>query len=344
MVAVNDRPLTPAERAALFMQNTRQHIIALPSRALPASSTVEFELPKVRLTSRILLEIQGTVGIGGTGTATVNPYGAARFIRNLRVSINNGFNPYQISGRGLLFENMTMNLGQAESVAEQNMLGNTRGVATNPFSLYLEVPLTLNNRDPIGIINTANQQTSVTIVIDTDTLASLFTTAETGLTSDIRVIPHVESFSIPQNPQAIPDMSILKLTQEFSQTIPMAGEVTFDLHTGLIYRKIIALFETAAGEGMTLEQVGNLHLVLNQADIPYMVTPFVQRVRNHRAYSHPLMTGVFIFDFTGESQPNYGGRRDYIDTEQLTEFWLRTNTTVPGRLTVITQTLARLGG
>ena len=343
MVMVQEqRQLTPQEKAMLFNQNTRQHLIALPSRALPPSTTVEIEIPKVRLTSRILLELSGTVTMTGTGSATLNPSRAARFIRNLRLSINNGFNPFQISGRGLFLYNHLLNSGVGETVDDQNTLGVTRGAA-NPFRLFLEVPITLNQRDTIGLINTANQQTTVTLVIDTDTLASLFTSSETGLTSDIRITPHVESFAIPQNPQAIPDLSILKLVHEFSQAIPSAGDVTFDLQTGLVYRKIIAIYEDAAGVGLPVTALSNFNLVLNQADFPYMVTPQTLRDLNHRAYSHALPDGVYVFDFTGGAQPNYGGSRDYIDTERLTEFWLRTNSSVAGRLTVITETLARLG-
>lgn len=342
VMAQEQRQLTPQEKAMLFNQNTRQHLIALPSRALPPSTTVEIEIPKVRLTSRILLELSGTVTMTGTGSATLNPSRAARFIRNLRLSINNGFNPFQISGRGLFLYNHLLNSGVGETVDEQNTLGVTRGVA-NPFRLFLEVPITLNQRDTIGLINTANQQTTVTLVIDTDTLASLFTSSETGLTSDIRITPHVESFAIPQNPQAIPDLSILKLVHEFSQAIPSAGDVTFDLQTGLVYRKIIAIYEDAAGVGLPDTALSNFNLVLNQADFPYMVTPQTLRDLNHKAYSHALPAGVYVFDFTGGTQPNYGGSRDYIDTERLTEFWLRVNSNTAGRVTVITETLARLG-
>ena len=344
MTVVNnqERPLTPAERAMMFNQQTRQHLIALPSRALPPSTTVEYELPKVRLTSRILLDISGTVTLGGTGEAVANPARAARFIRNLRISINNGFNPFQISGRGLFLYNQLLNSGVGESVDEQNMLGVLRGSA-NAFRLFLEVPLTLNQRDTIGLINTANQQTTVTLIIDTDTLASLYAGAETITGSDIRVTPHVESFAIPQNHSAIPDLSILKLVHEFSQTFPAAGDVTFDLQTGLVYRKLIAIYEDAAGVGMPVANLSPLQLVLNQADFPYSVNPQVIRDLNHKAYSHPMPAGVYVFDFTGGTHPNYGGSRDYIDTERLTEFWLRTNSTIAGRLTIITETLARLG-
>lgn len=344
MTVVNnqERALTPAERAMMFNQQTRHHLIALPSRALPPSTTVEYELPKVRLTSRILLEITGTVTLGGTGSATLNPARAARFIRNLRISINNGFNPFQISGRGLFLYNHLLNSGVGETVDEQNTLGVARA-ATNPFRLFLEVPLSLNQRDTIGLINTANQQTTVTLIIDTDALASLYSTTETITGSDIRIIPHVESFAIPQNAQAIPDLSILKLVHEFSQVIPASGDVTFDLQTGLVYRKIIAIYEDATGAGMPVTNLSPLQLVLNQADLPYQINPQVVRDLNQRSYSHAMPAGVFVFDFTGGTHPNYGGSRDYIDTERLTEFWLRTNSSAAGRLTVITETLARLG-
>lgn len=338
----NERILTPVERAMMFNQNTRQHIIALPSRTLTPSSTVEYEIPKVRLTSRILLDISGTVTLGGTGTAIMNPARAARFIRNLRISINNGFNPFQISGRGLFLYNQLLNSGVAESVEEQNTLGVARG-SVNNFRLFLEVPLTLNQRDTVGLINTANQQTSVTLVIDTDSLASLYIGTETITASDIRITPHVESFSIPQNTDAIPDLSILKLVSEFSQTFTSAGDVTFDLQTGLVYRKIIAIYEDAVGNPLTPIVLSPFQLILNQADFPYIVNPQVIRDLNHKSYSHSLPTGVYVFDFTGGTQPNYGGPRDYIDTERLTEFWLRTNAAVGGRLTIITETLARLG-
>jgi len=290
-----------------------------------------------------LLELHGTITLGGTGTATATPWQAARYIRNLRVSINNGFNPFQISGRGLFLYNSLLNSGIGETVDEQNTLGVTRA-ATVPIRAFLEVPLTLNQRDTMGLINTSNPQTVVNLVIDSDSLASLYTTAETFTASDIRVTPHIESFSIPQYPEAIPDLSILKLVHEFSQVIPAAGDVTFELQTGLVYRKIIASYEDAAGNvGMAVTALGPLQLILNQADFPYIVTPQLLRDLNHKSYSQLLPAGVFVWDFTGGTHPNYGGARDYIDTERLTEFWLRTSTTAAGRLTVITETLARLG-
>ena len=56
-----------------------------------------------------------------------------------------------------------------------------------------------------------------------------------------------------------------------------------------------------------------------------------------------LPKGVYIFDFSsGGNITNYGGTRDYIDTEKLTEFWIRTTTTTTGSVKVVSECLARL--
>ena len=57
----------------------------------------------------------------------------------------------------------------------------------------------------------------------------------------------------------------------------------------------------------------------------------------------PFPKGVYIFDFSsGGNITNYGGTRDYIDTEKLTEFWIRTTTTTTGSVKVVSECLARL--
>lgn len=336
------RVLTPAERAINFNKATRQHLITLPSRALPANGTVEFEIPKVRLTSRLFLMVEGAVTIGGTGIAPLRAFSPVRFLRNIRLSINNGFNPFQISGRGLFLLNHLNNLGIGESVNALNSMENSRGVA-NHFRIFLEMPLTLNQRDAIGLINTANPQTVVNLTIDTDSLESLFSGAETGLSSALTITPMVESFSISRDPNAIPDLSVLKLVHEFSQVIPASGDITFEMQTGLTYRKFVALYEDASGAGLPVSALtSDLQIIFNQADFPYIVRPQILRNINQKAYGRVMPEGVYVFDFSSGGFPNFGGSRDYVKTETLTEFWLRTSVNTSGRLTVLTETLARL--
>lgn len=341
-----ERQLTPAERMTLFQQNTRQHMKMLPSRPVVPNSTTSFELVKTRLTSRIMLLVSGTVRVAHASQTTIPlaPFSPATLLRSVRLSINNGFNPFQVSGRGLFMHNHLYIGG--ETMAEVATLGNVASVGgvDNHFRLLLELPISLNQRDAIGLINTSNPQTVVSVDIDFDDIARLFTTvAGYTITPTLTITPMVESFSIPSNPNAVPDLSVLKLVHEFNQTITSTGNFTFELQTGTTYRKIIAIFERADGVGFTEVETGNLELVFNQSDIPYTVHPTILRNLNAKAYSHPLPAGVYVFDFSNLGLPNYGGSRDYVDTERLSEFWLSGTLGQTGRLTVITETLARLG-
>lgn len=345
---MEERILTPAEKAQLFNQSTRQHIKALPNIPVVGGTTLKsIELPNVRLTSRILLMLEGTVNIAHATLTSIalKPDAASRLIRNIRLSINNGFNPFQLSGRSLYTLNQLF-LGGDEVVAIEE-LGNVSSVGgtDNTFKLFLELPLTLNQRDAIGLVNTANLQTIVNVIIDTNALSEMFVdTTGFTITSAISLTPTVESFSVPANPQAIPDLSILKLVHEFNQSIPSTGDFTFQMQTGLTYRKILVRFEDATGAPMTDTDIGNLELVFNQADFPYTYKPSTLRALNQKAYNNVLEPGVYVFDLTNLGFPNFGGSRDYVDTERLTEFWLKTNLTKTGKAYVVTETLARLGG
>ena len=342
----NEKVLTPAERMALFQQNTRQHIKPLPAQAATPLTTRSFELVKTRLTSRVMLLVSGTITVAHP-TAPSIPLrfnGMPNFIRNIRLNINNGFNPFQISGRGLFLHNHLF-IG-SETMGDINVMGSASSPAgaISAFSMLLELPISLNQRDAIGLINTANPQTVVSIDVDFDSIDRLYaSTAGYTITPNLTVMPVIESFTVPANPAAIPDLSILKLVHEFRQNLPTIGTHTFRLQTGLTYRRIILVFENAFGDPLHVNEIGNIELVFNQADIPYTIHPAVLRALNTKAYGAPLPPGVFVFDFTNLGIPNYGGSRDYIDTERLTEFWVTANTTTTGNMTVITETLARLG-
>ena len=67
------------------------------------------------------------------------------------------------------------------------------------------------------------------------------------------------------------------------------------------------------------------------------------RLVNERIMGCELPEGVYILDFSnGGTMPNYGGTRDFIDTANLTEFWVRFSTGKVGKCEIITETLARL--
>jgi hypothetical protein len=337
---------SPAQKAMLFAQATRQNWQPLPSQSLVEDSSVSFTIPKVRLLSKIYLAISGTFK---ATHASVTALTAARFapfplVKRATVQINNGFNPFQITGKGIYEYNALEVNAVIESITT---LGKTASVGgtTNTIDMLLELPLVLNDRDPVGLVLAQNQETVITVNIDFAEVKQLFT--DSGLTCDtlnINVAPMIETYSIPAAVEAIPDLSVLKLVQDQSYNVPVAGVNTLKMPVGLTYRKLILNYETAAGVGMTDAEMGNISLIFNQADTPYKISAALLRKLNAKAYGRVLPAGVVVFDFTDQGLPNYGGARDYIDTERLTEFWIQVEPTVVGNVQVVSETLARLAG
>src|SRR5690606_4956983 len=168
------RNLTPAQRAALFAQTTRKHWQMLPTIAAAENSRVSFDLPKTRLLSGIRLLVQATLTAQHSASTSYTPAEFAPFtlLRRVAVNINNGFNPFYITGRNLYFYNL---LALGADVLERQNSGRHRtiqgtaassGGTANTIRFMVDLPITLNERDPIGLILLQNQETVVTVNVD----------------------------------------------------------------------------------------------------------------------------------------------------------------------------------
>lgn len=345
--------ISPAQRAALFAQTTRQNLQMLPAIAGAASSTVTFNIPKVRLSSRIRLMVQATLTATHAANTSYTPNAFAPFtlIRKAAVDMNNGFAPFNLSGKQLYMYSMMRDnaaiLGRASSgrgKVVQPVVASNGGTA-NQIQFVADLPLSLNDRDPVGLVVTQNQETTVTVTVDIDAAAVLAdaTAGYTYALSNIVITPMVESFSVPATPDAFPDISVLKLVQATKQSISGAGQFTVALPVGTTYRKLAFFVEDANGLGVADSALtGNIELVFNQADTPYRISPAILAAMNHEQFGYVLPQGMYAFDFSYQGISNYGGARDYIDTERLTEFWLRFGAASAGAVTVVYETLSRL--
>ena len=95
--------LSAQQRANLFSMSTRQNLqmIAKKSTQTPNTS-VEFTLPKARLLSNIFLQVKAKVKVKHASLTSLaaeylTPH---RLIRRYSVDLNNGFQPWSISGEG----------------------------------------------------------------------------------------------------------------------------------------------------------------------------------------------------------------------------------------------------
>lgn len=340
--------MTPSQKAMLFAQATRQNLQVMPQQAYADNSTISFDVPKVRLLSRVYVRIKGTYNLVNAvpGNAVIGRFAPWSLVRQVRMQINNGFNPFQISGRGV-YEYNRLNSGIEFDTSF--ILGNvaSAGAGTvNTIDVLFDLSSILNDRDPVGLVMTQNQETVVSVGFDFGTLLSMFTLAGTTVTNvNITATPTIESYSIPASIEAIPDLSVLKLVTEQNFPIVSTGApFLIKLPVGLTYRKIILNFEDVNGVAMTDDQIGQISIIFNQADIPYVVNAGLLREVNNREFRGKLQAGVVAFDFSYQGLANLGGARDYIDTERLTEFWIQSNPTILGNLQVVVETLARLAG
>lgn len=348
------KQVDPAVRAAMFAQMTRQHVRSMPSQSAKAFETMTFTLPKVRLLSKIWLLVTATVKVqhASQSSFTPHPFAPWNLLRRVSVDANNGFSPFVIDGKGLYFYNLILH--DPKSVERQSS-GRGRVVmttnasssgATNTIRFLAELPITLNDRDPVGLILLQNEETVVTVSVDVGDPASIVANGQTGYTvslENLTVTPVVETFSIPAVKEAFPDISVLKLVQSTTESIMGAGQHVLKLPVGTTYRKLLIFIEDANGNGVSDSAInGDIEIIFNQADIPYSVPPEVLAGINVAQFGTTFPDGLFIFDFSYQGLPNYGGARDYVDTERLTEFWVRFGASASGKVTAVYETLSRL--
>lgn len=358
------KKLTPQERAHLFAQSTRQHFLMLPAVAGAENSTVSINIPKARLGAKVRLLITGIINAQHATEVTYVPGNGSpyNFIRSLSLDTNFGFKLFDLSGRGTYFYNLLRNNGNtvipftpalaadaaiSRSKAVQGLQSAVAPGTDNTFRMVVDLPITLNDREPAGIILLQNEETQVTVNINFGTVNDLCP-ASAGYTfavSNIVVTPMVETFSIPAFKEGFPDISILKLVHEQNQNVAGAGIETVKLPTGTIYRKLIFYVTDAAGAGVPDGTfTGDFEMNFNQADTPYRISPRILSAINQEHYGTELPQGLFALDFTYQGMPNYGGTRDYIDSEKLSEMWLRISMAAAGRITIVSEQLARLRG
>ena len=351
--------LTVQQRNAMFAQATRQNIQSFGKKTVTQGGTmVDFLLPKARLLSKIYLECDFKFKLKHTtktelATDEFTPY---KPIRRISLDLNNGFSPFVIGGRELavlnglrcnseiVFPQHTNDTGYC--YAPEKLTASASG-ASNHIRTTIELNTTLNDRDPIGIVLLQNNETAVELKVDLEAENMFIDNAE-GFSVEVEEITlqaSAETFSIPAVAEAFPDISVIKLVTSRTEAFPGNGQNLIDLVTGTIYRKLAFIVEDLDGNPFSDEDfTSNIDLIFNTADVNYSIPAKTLRHINESQLGMAMPKGVYCFDFSYNGIPNLGGTRDYIDTERLTSFQLRFNSTKTGRIRLINENLARLVG
>lgn len=355
------RVITPAERAALFGANTRQRIQAEAGVSFTENSTVTITLPRVGLTAKVLLlvECQYRV-IQATSTPfTPNRYAPWNLLRRIQLSANNGFTLHDLTGVGA-FLSMLPRLQDLTMLAPVNSTDpNVRGVsvqsdvsapsagALNVTRMLVELPIQINTRDPIGLLMTQADDFTAVLQMEIGNVLSHIIDSAAGYTTTWvsgTITPVYESFSVPVLPEAMPDLATLKLNHESVYPLTGGAETLIRLPVGVAYRRIILDCRTGATPhaAMTDGQITGINLRANMADTVYRYNTRVLENINTLAYSRPMPPGVFVIDLSHQGLPGYGGSRDYIRAQNLTELTLGVTSSVAGNALVVREVLTRL--
>ena len=135
----------------------------------------------------------------------------------------------------------------------------------------------------------------------------------------------------------------IKLTKSRTQSLN-GGENVVKLDVGTIYRKLVLYFTDENGNGVDVTG-SNLEMIYNTADTPISIDFEMLKMKNTSDFGYKFPDGMYVLDFSGYAGfSNYGGSRDFVDTERLSEFWLRFSTPTDSKLnlSVIQENLSRL--
>lgn len=349
--------ITPQQRAQNFGAYTRQHKQTLGSKTGHANDHIEFEVPKARLLQGISLLCKVVVnkGAGVLEFNSVNDkLSLYDVLRRISIDYNNGFSPVVASGKDIAVLNMLRIDPKTiipTSTRDFSLCTITNDIEyeTNEYLtvktedekieyyFMLELPLTLNERDPVGLILAQNGQTLINFSVD---IANKVMDKEV---ESVKVTPIITSFSVPTSELAFPDLSVLKVVDSRKEVFSAGAPNVIKLPIGMIYRKIIFGLFDENGKAITPDKItSNIELIFNGADVPYSVDPQALRLMTVTATGSRLPDGYYAFDFATAGVPNMAGSRDYIDCETLSTFEVRFTSSESGKLTIISEKISRL--
>jgi hypothetical protein len=347
-----------------FRNKTFKNLQKEPTITLTEDSTFRFSLPNTRYTSRVYLLVRGTFDLTH---ASATDWNAVRhreapwnLIKKIKLDLNNGFAPFTVSAYGNYLINLCnpqndhLRFDTTDSATNRAAVVLTdvaaSGGDSNTFQMLIELPLQINKRDFKGLINTQDPNLQVTVEIETGNAEDMFTstTGYTVGTPSWTCTPFIESFTVPANTLTDPttpliDLTTIKTVMEQTWTISASGEFIVKLPIGQWYRRVILDFHSS-GTALTAAQITNFIMALNQADQPLNLSSYQLAALNHQQIGETaeFPEGSYLFDFTDQGFLNYGGSRDYINTNGLNEFWIKCQLGTTGTVRAYYETLTKL--
>lgn len=318
-------PQNAVQYSGNFDAATSLNQTPLESKTRVSGGTSTWQLPRVGYLSYIDIPI--SMAITGT-VGTVNAAGFAAAIKRVTLSVNNIGYIYDTSGVGYHFAVRHYLNDYRDPVKASNARA---AITATTGRLDMRIPVSLNDRDPLGLLLLQNEQTLATLTIQWETDANLTSTGSVGT---VTVQPSIYWFTVPENPADRPPINYIHQVLEDSVAISGAGVYNYDVpRGGILTHLTLGAGWAASGSDNWSEAILKLQSAYQKWDLTTVLADInFDATHNYSGVALPAsqrLAGTIPFDFVGTSGlGTYGKLRDAIDSRALT--YLRAAVTMSG--------------
>ncbi len=316
----------PAQQAGNFDANTRRQVILQPTQTRPTGGgTTVLQLPRVGFLAWLFLSITGSVA--GTLSAP-NAFGMASVVKRVRLTSSAGTDIINISGQGYHYIYRNYINGYFDPVPFATA---RNAVTATTFDDSMLLPVVINDRDALGLINLQNEQTQLQLFIDWETDGAV----ATGATVTATCVPHLCLFTVPPSPKDYPDFSnIVQIIETQENVGQSSGDYTYYWP-----RANFRYLQTLHGYGQAQAGADNWNrarLRLNQTTFIYDYDVGTMNIEYDVDHPAQRIAGVVPWDLMGSSGfAVYDKLRDTIDAGQYTDIASVITVTASGTLYTI---------
>jgi hypothetical protein len=313
-----------------FLEQTRQNVRRAGTLAYAAASPAQLALSKVGYLSKIYIHVTGTMTCTpGTGTVALSEKGPWALLRRVRYQIGSGTELFNVSGYGAYLVHLMAKLnwkpenGEISAPYATNIYSAGVNSGANTWNFMLEIPITPNDRDLIGIILLQAESTATNLILEWQTAG--------GATSDFPVVltgnaaaafvgearVYLETFTVPAEVENQPRLDKIHQVLERVDPITSVGQMSLKLLEENTYLRIIHSVEVNGA--LSTDAVESMQFRYNASDVPYDVGQAIKLFLQRKSYTKDFPKGMFFWDFFDQGYPNYGGDRDLVMASGLAQ-------------------------
>ena len=320
-----------------FGKNTRQNLRNMDALTYATAGRQTQAIPRTGYLARIHNHFSGTITVTlGGGSATLDTLGPWNALNRVRLQANSGTDIFNTSGYGAYLSNVAFGPGknnQPDGSGLQTDLSNAAQVyaapnSTGAWEFGHTIPVAVNDMSELGLIMLQNEVTSVTLALEyasavystTGAQAPLLVTGAATATLTGTITPLLETFSVPVDPTARPDISWIHQILEVTQSIAAVGDFTVNLVRENMYLGLLCyMILNNARNGTDLDR---LRLVLNASDTPYdLYKKNALQLQRYR-YGRDFPLGAYFLDMFYQGIPGLGDERDILNGKATSELQL----------------------